>query len=1644
MVRKSLVLGLSTVFLVIFALFLQVSFVSAEDYATCWQYSNSNNSAACTDVVGCSWVDASEDMCFESGGCCMDTNCGIWEGTSQAICEANDASLTCEWEAGNFSWTSWEDGVSTTHTSNGTCYSNSFEDWGGYDEGCWNYDGNQNSCTSQGSSCSWSQNDQNQDPWCYVKTLSDAQNKNPDATTTDIGCCSTASCWQYDNNEASCSTSFNGTCYYENNTYGGGWCSVKPASELLEAQCNYTKQNLFMPYNWDPVTNCTDGGFSSFEGDSDSCFSSGGWYNSTGGCVMPSGDGFGGGGGGFMFAGDSKCWFADNQQQVCGNVTGCAYCVNGNVPNGVGNVSSICSGKQIDFCEGHDTSDVNTYPDANNTASIACTDINVKTACNYGPLPNCNWANSSATVGAYCEVGGSTGKKTAPPAQYCEDPIAKNNYTICTQLSNDFMMPCKWQNETYPITNCTFNSNAVFGGSGGEMDFEVIGSQFSCTSAGGTWQTEYYVDGEILKQDSWCEMTGMFNVDQGQGTNNKVNCDTSCWACEFQNNGTAWGNVAVAEAACVGSGLEQCSWTNDTSNSSFSNLGWCDFPKEMENGGSKDCTSECEGCNFMNSPQTACEGSQANDGEGCKWVNDTTNMANGGFCVDKSKKTCDSDCSSCYDFTSCTDNNTALDCTWDQTFNLCKANGFTGEICFNGVDDDSDSLVDCSDPDCGFDNFCGGSSFGGDCFAQTAEGTCNVTNAFVIDGTMANCTWVNSTWNPEGWCDMPGSNCWTLDSDLVTCGDTIGCTNDTTSMGSDAWCEMNMTQMDDAACWGANNESGCSALPGNCAWKNNTWSGEGAVAGSGWCDYAPFSTCMDLDSSSCSTNANCSWQEDNYSMDGGWCNAVCMNWDLNQTSCEEATLNGLCEWRDMSATCQPSTFMMMGTPGTGGKTGCWQYDGNETGCGLNSVTCTYKNDTYSNNNLSATEPSGWCMDKSEYEHFGDMEGDVIDLAMDGDNIMGLAESGVDKEVDLMGIGMRVTDAGFDFGAGILNVSETMMCNGYGVGNPENFLAPKIPGSGNKTTKFYWYLDTNGNTTDGCVAVQNSTTNLTGYEFMVSYISRNTTSGTVETKQLMRCSSGVWSPTNAQVTTSKMLSCGEIGGVMIAIAKQDLESFSEYNKTTNLKIFMASANDTHTRLSPSDSVGPGYYTPGTVDFGFVDCSNPANAKDSKCKNFQKFGFNVYEECKNGVDDDENGLIDELDPFCAFMPDGSGNGGFSFVVDSNDNTAPTIMFSQVEKLWDAAFLKMDTNEPSNLTLSFYKNDSTCKTLNTTVDDTGIGGVGNEYQANANFKPFHSVDLMTDTLGYALTNNTAYYYKIKVCDPSNNCAVSACSNFTTKTTNVDKTFIFKIELPATGNYSVDIPAMNKTNYNFTENFGGVDYEVGIKTNTSVTQNMNMTIHCGDMAIGFFGMNILSPTKIDLSAAFVCDSVNNLMGMNSSSKKWNKLINDLHLGGAADYIEITIPVAYSADNNLNWTDDSGADGQDVDDYVECRDGGNSNTICKVPVSMGFSAYTVSTPAVAAPGDSGDGGTGGGGGGGGGADTNTTANDTTSVPITGDVVAGDDGDDDEDSSLGDSVAGVFSDLKEGSWKTWALVGGILILIIVGIVWFVIYKKRKI
>ncbi len=1589
--------------LLVFVLFSFLAFVinsvSAE-WVDCWQYGPmdandpnvcSSNGCIVTSLTGS--VDSSygytgevvqdlwcgTDMSY----CCLPKECWLWDETNQTLCEENDGTLNCTWNG--FPSTMYLPNGSE-YTMNGTCnmdWDSMGEDiWGGVSDGCWQYDGDKQQCISNYQKCEWKPNDANQNPWCWIKNLQDAQAQNPLADSDDIGCCDMKGCWSYDGNETRCLTdpSFAGLCTFVNKTDDPwcpdpvGCCYTKSCSEVGSNQtlCNLLKKQMMMPCEFNATGDGTCGDFGgsgggfAFFNDTDSCMQQGGWYDINGNCMMPNMTDVGGA---FMFGGEAHCWFADNQPFVCGNITGCVYCVAGSGPNGVENCTdgdgngysdNICCGKQVGFCEGHNFWDNEmNYSNSDDSTNLNCTHIKIKSACKYGPLPNCIWSNSTALIGEYCNPGTSTEAKDAPPVPFCEHPDAKNNETMCNNLAINYMMPCKWY-ENYTnvngvmVVNCSFNPNAVFGSeSNAEKDFLVINSEYSCIAAGGTWQTSYYIENNILKQDSWCEKGALFDPLAGQAAGNKGNCDMDCWACEFRYNGSRWDNATQAESACVGSALGYCRWTNDTN--APNQQGWCDYPQEMTYGAG-DCNINCKDCDLKLDAYDACINSQAE----CKWVNNTNSngeFLSTGYCVSKDKKTCLDDCFSCYSENDCFAS--TLDCLWDTTAKLCKPNSFSGEICFDAVDNDNDGFTDCADPDCSFDNACGGNNFA-DCMSITNATVCNATVAF---GNL-NCTWYNFTWEPEGHCGMPGEDCWQYDGDPATCGATPGCTNESSFGGSSGFCDINTTQMDNAQCWQyGDNETYCSAQA-NCGWVNDSWCTEHpedswcATGPGGWCDYKLFADCRALDGNQtgCGLNPNCTWHQDEW-MDTGFCDPACFDWTLNSTTCVQGNLSGICEWRDSSDMCMPSTFDIM-AGGSGGKIGCPQYDGNMTGCQLKNITCVWVNDSNVDNrvttNVAGQNISGWCNDKGTYEMVGDMKGEPIMLGMDSGNMMGGAESGVVGWADIKGFGLRVTDKSYGFGVGIYNLTDGAVCNGYQMKFAE-LGVDGATGAGQNITKMRWYLDTDGDSSFGshCGATDSngascdsSSSNLCNYEFYIDYMVRNNTNtGNIETtKKLYYCvmngSTGwQWAPTNVFVTDDKKFTCWDsgMGALLVSIEKEAFENFALFDITQPMRIFVVSFDGPGSG-DGADELGPSYYTPGTIDFGFVDCSDP-NTKDPKCKNFQKFGTQVFEDCKNGYDDDSDGYADCADAKCTFTPVCASGTAFNWTSQcSSDYKAPVVVFTNVDKMADSAIIQYDTDEPANGSLIWYNTSSTCEIANGTVDDIGDVNFGFD-----DYKPFHRGIFDSDTLGYSLINNTNYYYKMKVCDPCGNCGTSACLNFTTKKEN--KPFIFKMKLPE--GYSVNITSSDGTNIysgNFTTTIGGTTYDIGVKTNSSVSKNMNITVHYGDLSMKFVGADLYKPKVLNMENAFIADTTNNVLGMNSSTKAWNFLLSDLGMGGSGDSLELNFPVAYSAGNTLKWTADDGTNVSDVTSYTSCSDGGNSNTLCKIPTSLGFSQYYLQT----------------------------------------------------------------------------------------------------
>jgi|GEM_PF-2932221 len=111
--------------------------------------------------------------------CCLQKECWQWDATDESTCVANDGTLNCTWNG--YSMTNYLPN-GTAYTINGTCMmdwgSMGDDNFGGPISGCWSNDGNKQQCLSKDNSatCEWKANGQNQNPWCWIKTLGDAQN----------------------------------------------------------------------------------------------------------------------------------------------------------------------------------------------------------------------------------------------------------------------------------------------------------------------------------------------------------------------------------------------------------------------------------------------------------------------------------------------------------------------------------------------------------------------------------------------------------------------------------------------------------------------------------------------------------------------------------------------------------------------------------------------------------------------------------------------------------------------------------------------------------------------------------------------------------------------------------------------------------------------------------------------------------------------------------------------------------------------------------------------------------------------------------------------------------------------------------------------------------------------------------------------------------------------------------------------------------------------------------------------------------------------------------------------------------------------------------------------------------------------------
>jgi len=1485
------------------------------DY-NCWTYDG--NETGCfysTDTLGwgCQWNPDPWGplIAGNNSGYCTgmmgggSSGSGCWDAFDEDDCNANAAiGMPCTWQNG---------------TSESWCEQ----------KGCWDYWTSDDCNANINEGCLWN-SDYN---YCYGVGCWDIVN-NTNCSTANItygldciwqgsasnGWCEEEGCWLRDwTNQTYCESK-------EGCTWSGNWCNQKGCWDFdseLETNCtNNTYTGLNCEWKTGSWSFCEQQGCWGYDGNQSGC------ENNTVGlnCQWD--------GSNFCYEVMGGCTDFDNDEFGCYNTFWCSWNVSNNTcidPTAIETnfVNPDCwifdQGGQgpcnnITTCN-WSVSNSNCENNGVGASGVQCVDINNSQMCNSLPMLStcCMWNGTGCEDASFTTSCWDNVQEPPEGASFCEDYNAISSQQICNQIAGDpWYKPCLWNNVS---EQCTFAFDNFDPGMGlGDL------TEANCADAGGEWIVNTWVNNEgIIQFDGWCEMSFGFGTQT---------CAESCWACEQQDNGSVWGSNASARSACEQS-TAGCVFFEDTN--AYNGFGWCDMNWQYQG----NCENNCFDCWDTD----MCTDSVA----GCAWLTDSWNN-NTGWCQDENAQTCDDDCYLCWDQNNCINSNN--DCTWDVNSWFCvpsgSGSGSSSEVCFDGIDNDADNFVDCADSECTFDSFCGGAGvFGSDCPSIPNNNTCL---------NESGCVWITDQWN-NSWCDMEGSQCWTFDSNETACDAEEGCHYKSMQENniSDTFCDINFSIMESSSCWDYSNQTSCDAQSASgCTWMEDTWcANEGENESwcqenpnAGWCDHEIWS-CHNFNGNqtACELDDNCGWMIDWFDPNWGWCDPACFS--RNSTACEDPVggIAGICESRNASemAWCEPDNMF----------TGCWDHY-NESSCDTDNVTCIWVADLMMPGN-------GFCGDLFMHGMTQNMDPSPPLFIANEDCIAGSY-----NESDICSLGIKDSPEHFGLATGVYSMNEAAIC-----GNKFSEF------TGNTTTKYYWYLDSNNNLTGGCSPDDDAL--LVGFDLKFKFEASIVNDVLVETKVSYKCIAGTWSPSMIRTTSWPDKMCYMIIGGVLAIDKEDLNSLSVlnlYDETADMRIYATTIVGNGSSAEPYDRIGPVWYSQGSADFMFEDCAGFIDMDgdgllpddDPDCADFLRYGYINLEtgsQCNDNIDNDGNGNVDCDDAGCMY------DSYFCSLADVTDYAAPTITWFETEEFNNGAFVGVDTDEPTNATLYFHKNNSYCSnnlTETIVIDDWKLSNAFDD--DDYDFWHDFFVDQFyfdENSISYNIVNSSVYYFKLKLCDISGNCAMSACTNFTT--TNQTTYYVIGFNLPP--------PESDITSYlgkvvvlfdlNGDGNFSDtIDSGTGIQVNDTAGRNVNIrftNLNATDTwSVDFIGADLLSALTLNITDTFIVNDTAGgeaLVGMDSD--KWVELAQRL----GVDYVRIEIPVGLPA----------GTDGQLIhcpDDVIDLTDASCveldmtdinctfnvASTVCYIPTSVGFSVFGV----VEDDGSSGSGSSGGSG----------------------------------------------------------------------------------
>ncbi|MBS3075486.1 hypothetical protein J4429_03425 [Candidatus Pacearchaeota archaeon] len=1095
---------------------------------------------------------------------------------------------------------------------------------------------------------------------------------------------------------------------------------------------------------------------------------------------------------------------------------------------------------------------------------------------------SCEWITDK--WGSWCDFKGSQCWKYNSGQSSCETAARIINQSLnitLARISNNNI------NNSYEFNINTVGTGLV------SNSFIVINNTGSFMSSG-NYSVDYSTNRIRFLNNSY--------MVSGQGAGNFTNISYQYYTtnCKWTNGtGSGWceKNWSVAEVCmgqnrtnCLDLNASGCNWTIDTwcsgsgNGSSWcsSGGGWCDHNDFKP----KNCWS-----------YSAIGANSCNAVSGCKWKTDSFSQPH---CEVNWSANCwlYSDSSTC---------NLNSNCIWDT-----PSQG--GGWCMNKADK---------------------------CWSYSTDSTCN---------SDARCYWqsYSSGGTSSGNSGMCQSICWNSSSNTqATCSSSMGCS----WKQENGWCEESSPCMNSTS---SNNQDNCQAIAG-CVWKQSGWcdpkfggfsggsaaSGGGAGGGGmGGGDCFKYDGNQSLCTNKSIINVSCGWTvnpspscEINWGNDcwrytsvANGCNATNNCWFKNDSSGAYCTnIMDQC-WQNVSYQIWNNTAWSANCTSNYLCTNN-SWGGCEPKCSsLSSSSCT--NATYSG---KCRYVSGWCNSKGMNDMFEGMEsGAPVPLGMDN-----CPETGIQRSVDLCGFGMKDMGDSYGIGGNVVDFSNASVCNkeklssfvmgmaeasggvggpsgGFGGGGMTTFGSEKT-GAGNDTIIFIVYLDSDGSTTGNCALDSNSSAG--GYEFRFKYTSQwnSNTSKAVETFNSDKCDDSSWKAADIKFSTWKKKMCSEIGGPMIAFKKTDLTKYpSLYDSTKDMRIFVATIGNTGNITNPSDSAGPGWTTPGSIDFE-IKSAFDYGADSSKFEDILKKGFVQGEDCFNSIDDDNDGNIDCNDWDCQYSSKCSGTGVNA--ASYSDTSTPLVTGVKIEEYPDSALIMYDTNKPTNGTLELYGyGDTQCLNKTNNIYDIGILST-----SVRNYKLWHTALIYetTETMnGYNVSINwplvagSTYNYKIKVCDSNNKCAISRCSNFTTPVSSQKCgycNFVTRIKTPSDWLVAYDVDKNGVYEHIQGQECGP---NAGMKTNYTNGRKVNVKLYKSDGSIYIEFLNA-SLTKtglndkvrtISASGSMISNAGTGIVGLTLETR--DKIVNNLH----PEVCRIKIPVASGTTcNTLYHCDDSG-----------------------------------------------------------------------------------------------------------------------------------------